>query len=170
MVKSERDLGVIIANDTSWNEHLVTIVANANRILGFLRRNCLGLVDREALLHLFCSLVRSHLCYCSQVWVRDSVVFFCFLFSFVCLLLLSLFLFFVFLPIEQVQRRATRFILGRGRDIKLKLLSLNYWLEYLDLVFFFFCFAFCFFVFVFFFFCLFVCFLYERGNNFFLTP
>ena len=45
--------------------------------------------------------------------------------------------------VEQVQRRATRFITGRDRDlcykdrlIKLNLLALNYWLEYLDLVFF----------------------------------
>ena len=45
--------------------------------------------------------------------------------------------------IEQVQRSATCFIVGKGGDlcyrdclIKLKLLPLNYWLEYLDLVFF----------------------------------
>ena len=45
--------------------------------------------------------------------------------------------------VEQVQSRATRFIIGRDRDlcykdrlIKLNLLPLNYWLEYLDLVFF----------------------------------
>ena len=47
---------------------------------------------------------------------------------------------------EQVQRRATRFIAGKGRDlcysdrlIKLKLLPLNYWPEYLDIVFFYEC-------------------------------
>ena len=46
--------------------------------------------------------------------------------------------------VEKVQRRATRFILKNSRNlsykdrlIKLKLLPLNYWLEYLDLVFFF---------------------------------
>ena len=127
VVKSEKDLGVIIANDTSWKEHIVMIVAKVNRVLGFLKRHCAGLVDSEALLRLYSSLVRSHLCYCSQVWAPQSVV-----------SQLTL--------IEQVQRRATRFIVGKGRElsyrdrlIKLKLLPLNYWLEYLDLVFFFKC-------------------------------
>ena len=44
------------------------------------------------------------------------------------------------LLVENIQRRATRFILRNSnlrykvRLIKLKLLPLNYWLEYLDLV------------------------------------
>ena len=67
VVKSEKDLGVMIVKDTSWKEHIVTIVAKANRMLGFLKRNCTGLVDGDALLRLCCSLVRSHLCYCLQV-------------------------------------------------------------------------------------------------------
>ena len=124
LAKCETDLGVMIAKDTSWKEHIVTIVAKANRMLGFLWQNCDGVVDSEALLRLFCSLVSSHLCYCSQVWAPQSVV-------------KQLFL------SEQVQRRAMRFIVGRERDlsykdhlIKLKLLPLNYWLEYLELVFF----------------------------------
>ena len=37
MVKSEKDLGVMIANDTSWKEHIVTNFTKANRMLGFLR-------------------------------------------------------------------------------------------------------------------------------------
>ena len=124
VVKSEKDLGVMIVNDTSWREHIVTIVAKANRMLGFLKRNCAGLVDSNALLRLYCSFVRSHLCYCSQVWAPQSVIN-------------------QLILVEQVQRRATRFIIGRDRDlcykdrlIKLNLLPLNYWLEYLDLVFF----------------------------------
>ena len=124
VVKSEKDLGVMIVNDTSWKEHIVTIVAKANRMLGFLKRNCAGLVDSNALLRLYCSLVRSHLCYCSQVWAPQSDIN-------------------QLILVEQVQRRATRFIIGRDRDlcykdrlIKLNLLPLNYWLEYLDLVFF----------------------------------
>ena len=45
--------------------------------------------------------------------------------------------------VEQIHIRATHFVIGRDRDlcfkdrlIKLNLLPLNYWLEYLDLVFF----------------------------------
>ena len=103
------------------------IVAKANRILGFLKRHRAGLVDNEVLLRLYSSLVRSHLCYCSQVWASQSVVS-------------------QLIIIEEIQRRATRFIVGKGRDlyyrdrlIKLKLLQLNYWSEYLDLVFYYKC-------------------------------
>ena len=80
------------------------------------------------LLCLYCSLVCLHFCYCSQLWAPQSVI-------------SKLFL------VGNVQRRATRFILKRNssnlsyrdRLIKLKLLPFNYWLEYLDLVFFFKC-------------------------------
>ena len=98
VVKSEKDLGVMIVNDTSWMELIVTIVAKANRMLGFLKRNCAGLVDSNALLHLYCSLVCSHLCYCSQVWAPQSVIN-------------------QLILIEQVQRIAMRFIIGGGRDL-----------------------------------------------------
>lgn len=102
------------------------IVAKANRMLGFLKRNCPGIVGSKVLLHLYCSLVRSHLCFCSQLWAPQSST-------------SNLIL------VENIQRRATRFILRnsnlcfKGRLIKLKLLRLSYWLEYLDLVFFFKC-------------------------------
>ena len=50
---------------------------------------------------------------------------------------------FIHLQTEQIHVRATHFLIGRDRDlcfkvllIKLNLLPLNYWLEYLDLVFF----------------------------------
>ena len=88
------------------------VVAKANRILGFLKRNCAGLVNREALVRLSHSLVRS------QVWVPQSAVNNRFL-------------------VEGIQRKATRFIVGKGSDlsyrdrlIMLRLLPLNYWLEY----------------------------------------
>ena len=36
VVKSEKDLGVMIANDSSWKEHIATIAAaKVNRMLGF---------------------------------------------------------------------------------------------------------------------------------------
>ena len=101
------------------------IVAKANRLPGFIRRSWGGIVGSVALLRLYRLLVHSHFCYCSQLWAPQSVI-------------SNLFL------VEKVQRRATRFILKNSsnlsykvRLIKLKLLPLNYWLEYLDLVFFF---------------------------------
>ena len=50
------------------------LVIEPNRMLGFLKRHCAGLIDSEALLRLYSSLVRSHLCYCSQVWAPQSVI------------------------------------------------------------------------------------------------
>ena len=50
------------------------IVAKANRLLGFIRRSCAGIVGSVALLRLYCSLVRSHFCYCSQLWAPQSVI------------------------------------------------------------------------------------------------
>ena len=126
VVISERDLGIVIANDTSWKDHIVMIVAEANRMLGFLKRNCAGIVGSTALLRLYCSLVRSHFCFCSQLWAPQSIIS-------------------NLLLVENIQRRATHFILMNSnlcykvRLIKLKLLLLNYWLEYLHLVFFFKC-------------------------------
>ena len=125
VASTEKDLGVVIANNTSWKDHILMIVAKANRFLDFIRRSCAGIVGSVALLRLHCSLVRSHFCFCSQLWAPQSVI-------------SNLFL------VEKVQRRTTRFILKsssnlsyKDRLIKLKLLPLNYWLEYLDLVFFF---------------------------------
>lgn len=66
-------------------------------------------------------LVRSNFCFWSQSWAPQSII-------------SNLFL------VENIQRRATHFILGnsnlcyKDRLIKLKLLPLSYWLEYLDLV------------------------------------
>ena len=67
IVVKERDLGVIVGKDTNWAEHLTAIISKANRMLGFLKRNCAGILDSKALKLLYLSLVHSHLSYCSQV-------------------------------------------------------------------------------------------------------
>ena len=100
--------------------------AKANRMLGFLKRNCSKEISSNALKVLYLTLVRSHLGYCSQVWAPQSVIR-------------------NILLVESVQRRATKFICKlsktdhysyRDRLVHLNLLPLSYWLEYLDLVFF----------------------------------
>ena len=73
VVTAEKDLGIMIANDTSWKDHLVMIVAKANRMLGFLKRNCAGIVGSMVLLRLYCSLVRFHFCFGSQLWPLSQV-------------------------------------------------------------------------------------------------
>ena len=50
VVKAKKDLGVLISSDMTWKDHIIMAVAQANKMLGFLKRNCAGLVNREALL------------------------------------------------------------------------------------------------------------------------
>ena len=73
-ISSQRDLGVLISSDLSWNKHIDTITTKANRMLGFLKRNCTKDVPPRAVKSLFIALVRSHLGYCSQVWAPQSVI------------------------------------------------------------------------------------------------
>ena len=123
---TQKDLGIHITSDLSWDKHIESITAKANRMLGFLKRNCSRILPKTALKTLYLALVRSHLGYCSQVWAPQSVIK-------------------NMLLIESVQRRATKFICFnlelnyRDRLYSLNLLPLNYWFEYLDLVFFFKC-------------------------------
>ena len=98
VVKAEKDLGVLISSAMIWKDHIIMVVAKANKMLGFLKRNCAGLVNRETFLRLDYSLVRSHLCFCSQVWAPQSTV-------------NTLFL------VEGIQRRASRFMVGKGSQL-----------------------------------------------------
>ena len=52
VVSTEKDLGVVVVNDTSWKNHILIIVAKANRLLGFIRRSCPGIVGGVALLRI----------------------------------------------------------------------------------------------------------------------
>ena len=74
VVSTEKDFGVVVVNDTSWKNHILMIVAKANRLLGFIRWSCAGIVSSVALLRPYCSLVRSHFCYRSQLWAPQSVI------------------------------------------------------------------------------------------------
>ena len=126
-----KDLGVVISSPLSWHSHVISTVAKCNKILGFLRRNTpnsLGIDLRRAL---YLSLVRSTLSYGNQVWAVQS--------STRDLLLL-----------QRVQCHASKYILAPGgacfaglsyrdRLIKLDLIPVSYWFEYLDLVFFYKC-------------------------------
>jgi hypothetical protein len=95
-------------------------------MLGFLKRNCFVKMPKKTLTLLYTTLVRSHFCFASEVWTPQSTIK-------------------DILLAEKTQRRSTKFICGsvnlsyKDRLIQLKLLPLNYWLEYLDLIFFFKC-------------------------------
>ena len=45
VVISERDLGIVISNNTSWEARTVMIVAKANKMLGFFKSNYPGMLE-----------------------------------------------------------------------------------------------------------------------------
>ena len=128
VVPSSKDLGVLVNNKLTWDLQISSVVAKANKTLGFLRRHFGGTLTGPAHRRsMYLSLVRSHLSYASEIWAPQS-----------CKTDLKL--------LESVQRRATRFILNCSKDhrvrpnyksrlISLNLLPISYWLECRDLCF-----------------------------------
>ena len=123
---TQNDLGILVSNDLKWSSHVINIVAKANRMLGFLRPNCFHLTDVNTRRLLYLSLVRSHLSFGCEIWVPQGP---------------SADL----LRLEGIQRRATKFILKDyessypDRLKKLNLISLCYWHEIKDIIFFYKC-------------------------------
>ena len=79
-------------NDISWSRHIEEMVAKANRILGLVKRTCKDTHDVRVRKLLFCALVRPILEYASNLWSPYTIKH------------KSL--------VENVQRRATKFILN----------------------------------------------------------
>ena len=127
-VTQVKDLGVTISPDLTWDTHINTILAKANRMLAFLRRySAMSVtIGRRKLLYL--TFVRSYISYASEVWVPSTIG--------------------SITKIESLQRRATKFILNRHwqEDIsyherlsRLNLPPLTCWHEVKDLIFYFKC-------------------------------
>ena len=55
MVAKEKDLGITITKDRTWNNHLKAIVSKANRKMGFIKRNCFALLNTKTLILLYTS-------------------------------------------------------------------------------------------------------------------
>ena len=127
-VNSEKDIGVVVSSTLSWDLHAQNIVKKANRILGLLKRTCPLLTDVSVRRSLYLAHVKSQLSYATQVWSPSMIS------------LKS--------EIENVQRRATRWILRtrvgemsyKDRLLTLNLLPLSFDRELKDLVFFYKCF------------------------------
>ncbi|XP_070550687.1 uncharacterized protein [Ptychodera flava] len=66
-VDSEKDIGVFIDSDLSFEKHIQEKINKANKIMGIIRRTYVYL-DIENFLFLYKALVRPHLEYCSSVW------------------------------------------------------------------------------------------------------
>lgn len=111
-VSSAKDLGFIVLKDFKWTAHIAQVVAKSKRMLGFLKRNCSGDLNKESLKLLYISLVCSNLCFASQLWAVQSHT--------------------LMLELENIQRRATHFICKnselsyKDRFLNLNLLPLNY--------------------------------------------
>ena len=60
-------LGVQITNDLSWNRHIDAVTSQANRKLGFVRRN-LQIGSHKVKAMAYKGLIRSNLEYCATVW------------------------------------------------------------------------------------------------------
>ena len=70
---SQKDLGVTVTNKLTWSSHIERIVAKANRMLGFLRRNCANIGSCSGRT-LYISFVRSHLGYASEVLAPQTSI------------------------------------------------------------------------------------------------
>ena len=119
----EKDLGVWISYDLTWKKHVQTQSAKANKILGYAKRTTQRIGSVRTRRTIYLTVVRAHLAYSSQVWAPQTVE--------------------LIKEIEQIQRRATKYILQlpyrcpdtyKERLIQTDLLPLSYWHEYLDMV------------------------------------
>lgn len=121
----EKDLGILISHNLNWNEHIDFIVSKSHRMLNLLYRTCKDISDTQVKKQLYLTWVRSRLEYACPVWspyTKRNIR-----------------------ALEQVQRKATRFIVGKDlnyneRLLKLELLPLIHRREILDLIFFYKCF------------------------------
>ena len=119
----ERDLGVLTSSTLTWSKQVDHLCNKSTKMLGYVRRSTLNIKDITVRRRLYLCLVRSQLCYGSQIWAPQSVT--------------------LIKRVERLQRRATKYILNlpfrcdttyNQRLILLDLLPLCYWHEFLDMV------------------------------------
>ena len=124
--KSERDLGVWISTNLTWDKQALEQSARANKLLGYIRRNTRYILNAAVRRTIYLALVRPHLGYATQIWAPQSID--------------------LILRMERIQRRATKYVLNLSfscsdsyvsRLRSLSLLPICYWHEYLDMVLFF---------------------------------
>ena len=95
-VKSAKYLGVTISNDMTWNNHIDSTAAKANKKLGFLKRN-IKVKDHTLKEKTYKAIVRPTVEYCATVWdphYKTQAA-----------------------TIEKVQRRAKRWVTGRFHNM-----------------------------------------------------
>ena len=117
-----------ISSDLTWDTHINTILARANRMLAFLHRGSVASFTTDQWKLLYLTFVRPYIGYASEVWAPSTIN--------------------SITKIESLQRRATKFILNthwqedisyHERLSRLSLLQLTCWHEVKDLIFYFKC-------------------------------
>ena len=122
VANTTKDLGVTVSSNLSWTTHISYMCAKANRTLGLIKRVCgKDIVDQETRKLLYITLVRPQLEYASNLLspytAKERAL------------------------IENVQRRATKFVLNyygrdlsyKGRLVKLQMIPLEYRRDIADL-------------------------------------
>ena len=112
----EKDLGVLINDNLSWNNHVYVIAAKGTRCLGCLNEHVPLLTDTTVRRTLYLALVKSQLSYATEVWSPSTIK--------------------MRSKVESVQRRATSWIMQAKRGemsyehrlITLNLLPLCYYM------------------------------------------
>ena len=72
-VHEEKDLGVLINDNLSWNNHVYVIAAKGNKMLGMLKRTCPLLTDTTVRRTLYFAVVKSQLSYATEVWSLSTI-------------------------------------------------------------------------------------------------
>ena len=68
-----KDLGLLTSSNLSWNSHIDSITARANRGLGLVKRTCKDFKDITTLRTLYCSLVRPFMLeYSCETWTPHT--------------------------------------------------------------------------------------------------
>ena len=67
-VETHRDLGVIVSNNLSWSRHYQKVCSQAYQALYMVRRNIPSTASCHLRRELYLTLIRSRICYCSQLW------------------------------------------------------------------------------------------------------
>ena len=88
---SERDRGVSVSSDLTWNNQVYEQAARASKLLGYIQRNAKFIINTPVRRTLYVGLVRPNIGYATQVWAPQSIE------------LIS--------ELESIKRRATKFIL-----------------------------------------------------------
>jgi hypothetical protein len=71
-VKAQKDLGVLIDEDLSFNHHRLNVIRQCRRTIGSVKHS-ISTRDAKIMLKMFNSIIRPHLEYCCSVWCPSTI-------------------------------------------------------------------------------------------------